>query len=201
MNKIPKCKSGAGGSESQFTPSWKYFSLCGFLKDILVPGEEVGNLDVSDETLVSIAESQMSSAGENESTYNDSDFEDDVRSISESSMGSSKPPLDDVHILRPFKKRKSSNLNIGSEMLAIEKQKLAIIEKEINKEKRSSINMEDPDVQFLTSLIPYIKELNHLERLEVRQEIQKVVLQAHKRSSQVIVVHMDGSGSSCTTTE
>lgn len=82
-------------------------------------------------------------------------------------------------------------------MLATEEQKLVIIVKEMNKEKKSKT--EDPNIQFFTSLIPYIKELSSLERLKVRQQIQQVLLQAHKCNLQVVFVQMGGLGNSCPT--
>jgi len=59
------------------------------------------------------------------------------------------------------------------------KKLLVILQKAQNSEKKP----ENPDAQFLLSLLPYFTVLQPLEKLELRSEIQNAVLNVYRRKS------------------
>lgn len=50
-----------------------------------------------------------------------------------------------------------------------------------NAQKNENQLINDLDYHFLISLLPYFKDLNALEKLEVRHNIQSIVIDAHRR--------------------
>lgn len=64
VNKIPKCKSDAEDPNPSSLLAGNIFHYS-FLKDVFLLGEEVGIIDVSDESQISVAETQLSLASEN----------------------------------------------------------------------------------------------------------------------------------------
>jgi len=104
---------------------------------------------------------------------------------SESAEYSERSPatLDNGHLAnnilkRKIKKsRKIDESNIDS-FLALEQKKIKILE---NAQKNENQLVNDPDYHFLISLLPYFKDLNALEKLEVRHNIQSIVIDAHRR--------------------
>lgn len=66
-------------------------------------------------------------------------------------------------------------------LLDLEEKKIAILQ---NAQEREKKIYDDPDAQFLLSFLPYIQQLSSLEKLEVRSQIQSVVLNAYRKKSQ-----------------
>lgn len=66
--------------------------------------------------------------------------------------------------------------------MELEKQKIAILQRAQERETKTN---DDPDAQFLLSFLPYIKEFGPLEKLEVRAQIQNVVLNAYRMKKNV----------------
>lgn len=185
LKKIPKSKSGSDGSVASYKPTWKYFSMCGFLDNIFLPGSDSGNLDKRSSSSPGYSGGTKRTVSD-DTEHSDCDLEDDdTESLSSSISSICAKPSTDVTLLRPYKKKKPTSIDIGSEMLNLERQKLSLIESGL---KGKSEISDDPDVQFLTSLVPYIKDLNAFDRLQVRQRIQQVVLDAFKNRSDVIYV-------------
>lgn len=140
-----------------------------FVKDSLIPSIMSGNFLVDEEE-----QSLTHKVTDNESDI-DSSFVD-VLSPSTSTMFSQ------TTYPKPTKvNKKRRNVNESTQkLLDLEEKKIAILQ---NAQEREKKTYDDPDAQFLLSFLPYIKELNSLEKLEVRSQIQSVVLNAYKKKS------------------
>lgn len=80
------------------------------------------------------------------------------------------------------KKKRRADEDDTHTFLELEKQKIAILQRAQERETKTN---DDPDAQFLLSFLPYIKEFDPLEKLEVRAQIQNVVLNAYRMKKNV----------------
>lgn len=131
---------------------WPYFNMLGFLDDS-IPCEptEDNILDKNNFDLnIQSFDQNMGPISDNTSAL----VEDDEESTSTSTS------------------RKKPN-KIGEKMLELEQTKINMLKRKLETQPK-----EDPDRDFLISLLPYIHELNSLERMELRQKIQSDVLEA-----------------------
>lgn len=68
-------------------------------------------------------------------------------------------------------------------LLDLEEKKITIFQNAQNREKKT---YHDPDAQFILSFLLYLKELSSLEKLEVRSQIQNVVLNTYWKKATYI---------------
>lgn len=76
------------------------------------------------------------------------------------------------------RKKKNTEADDSRRLLELEEKKIAILQQAQEIENKKN---EDPDAQFLLSILPYIKEFDPLEKLEVGSQIQNVVLNAFRK--------------------
>ncbi|XP_034478995.1 uncharacterized protein LOC117785192 [Drosophila innubila] len=78
--------------------------------------------------------------------------------------------FENVQELRDSEEKKIAKLNVSDELLAIEQQKEALIEKKVNTQKDR-----DDDEAFFDSLLPYMRKMEMMEKLRCRMEIQQII--------------------------
>ena len=81
------------------------------------------------------------------------------------------------------RKKKNSEADDTHRLLELEEKKIAILQQAQETENKKN---EDPDAQFLLSILPYIKEFDPLEKLEIRSQIQNVVLNAYRKKKNTL---------------
>ncbi|CAI6373751.1 unnamed protein product [Macrosiphum euphorbiae] len=180
LQKEPINRSGAKGDDNfEWKSKWPFFKMMLFCRDVLLPSPTSGNLPDLDNDLENDTQQNTSCT----SWADDTDVEVDVNS--EHAVYSERSPttLDNEHLANNIlkkkmkKSRKIDESNIDS-FLALEQKKIKILE---NAQKNENQVNNDPDYHFLISLLPCFKDLNALEKLEVRNNIQSVVIDAHRR--------------------
>lgn len=181
LQKEPKNRSGAKGDDNfEWKSKWPFFKMMLFCRDVIIPSSTSGNLIDPDNILENDTEANTSCA----SLAEDTDIEVDVNSEHAEYSETSSATLDNVNLSNNYvikqktkKSRKIDESNIDS-FLALEQKKIKILE---NVQKNNNEMTNDPDYHFLISLLPYLKDLNALEKLEVRHNIQSIVIDAHRR--------------------
>ncbi|XP_076658609.1 uncharacterized protein LOC143362394 [Halictus rubicundus] len=167
MLKKAKPRSGAGTEEyenlddpdnhldhTEPLSSWQYFDSLSFLKDQFIPRKNNGNL-VVDQAL----------SDPNEDLFKDSN----INIFSPPSTAPSSPVSSVAGCSSTRKSKRSndlsSNQEIASQLIEIEKKKLRLLSEEQN----------DEDIGFFQSLIPHIKKLTDEKKMLLMMDIQKMV--------------------------
>lgn len=174
-----------------YTGKWVYYHLLHFLKDTTTPRTTEGNVSDENETQL-----QMSDLSDSEEINSFSSSFIDIEDIqspenpvsftqSECFTMPSTSNLSHVNISRSIsndsdtssktssikRKKKQENKSFESELLKLETQKInALLES--NKPQVQ----DDEDMMFLKSLHPYLKNMDNLQKLQVRNEIQTVLI-------------------------
>lgn len=138
-----------------YTPKWKYFHLLEFMKDYLSPVTRMmqGNLQTNDE-------------------------EDSLQSLVSTVL---EEPDDDALLSQQVVKRGRRNV-IGQHLINLEKEKLQLLEESMEFDKTmEESRIENADLNFFKSLLPYMEEFSTLEKLELRQDIQRLIIDKYKK--------------------
>lgn len=169
------------------TSKWHYFRQMDFIRNIIRPGSRNSNLE-TDETDPVLDDDNDSMNLGNESQFSPTADEDqDVpvfppRPLLPPSHSSncifSGPSTSRDHTgEKGLKRRLSLRERIdkrNEELVWLEKRKVELLEMD---EKE----IEDDDVQFLHSLLPFIKKLPDIQRLRLRSKIQTLVLEEFEK--------------------
>lgn len=159
---------------------WRFFDLMKFTKDTMMPGQTFGNLSTS----FGRHEAHDIEAHDEsfEDTQNMNNEEEDEQTSSNKTTNAA--PLTTFSNARPHR----SKLAIGSknvlekEMVEIEKQKLNAI---LEIQKSAKTEHEGDDYHFLMSLLPFMKNLDPILKLELRGKIQTEVFNSYKTNQQM----------------
>lgn len=190
--KVKKSRSGDSQDNAEvYTGKWVYYHLLHFLKDTTTPRTTEGNVSDENETQL-----QMSDLSDSEEVNSFSSSFIDIEDIqspenpvsvtqSECFTIPSTSNLSHVNISTSIsndsdnssktssikRKKKQENKSFESELLKLETQKInALLES--NKPQVQ----DDEDMMFLKSLHPYLKNMDNLQKLRVRNEIQTVLI-------------------------
>lgn len=176
LRKVGKPKTGDPGGKI-YKSCWPYFSQMGFLKDILGGVNRCSNLD----------EEPDSEANENTQINEETDDENndiqsqvfDIQSAespqtsrptsSMSSATNTSQPRQNTSRKRKLRPDLASTIKRNEELIALEKKKIEILEKDAKEE-------DDDDLLFLKSLLPHIKSFPVIRKLRLRSKIQDLVL-------------------------
>jgi len=173
LQKIPISRSGDGGSE--YRSKWPFFNSMMFVKDTLIPSSMSGNLSIEEHS-----QKSFSGASDNESFIEVLDTPLTAEALSPStSQTTSTSNYYTKHSINPNIKKRRIERDNTQKIIELEEQKIAILQKAQDSEKKP----ENPDAQFLLSLLPYFTGLQPLEKLELRSEIQNAVLNVYRRKS------------------
>lgn len=148
-----------------------------FVKDTLIPSSMSGNLSLEEQSPKS-----FSGASDNES-YVEIINTPLTEMLSPSSSSFSQTTSNSNLYSKPSKnpniKKRRIDKDNTQKMIDLEEKKIAILQKAQENEKK---NNENPDAQFLLSLLPYFNELEPLEKLELRNQIQNSVLNFFRKN-------------------
>ncbi|KAL4141964.1 hypothetical protein QTP88_004500 [Uroleucon formosanum] len=174
--KVKKSRSGDSQDNAQvYTGKWVYYHLLHFLKDTTTPRTTEGNVSDENETQL-----QMSDLSDSEEVNSFSSSFIDIEDIqspenpvsvtqSECFTIPSTSNLSHIPLLRLLQSKE--NKSFESKLLKLETQKInALLES--NKPQVQ----DDEDMMFLKSLHPYLKTMDNLQKLRVRNEIQSVLI-------------------------
>lgn len=151
-----------------------------FIKDSLLPSSMSGNLSVREPDTLSLYEA-TDEAIESDLDVTGNSFTD---VLSPSTSTSHVTNNTDPNVTSKMKrKKKNTELDDNRRLLQLEEKKIAILQQAQDTENKKN---EDPDAQFLLSILPYIKEFDPLEKLEIRSQIQNVVLNAYRKKKKDI---------------
>lgn len=178
MQKEPVRRSGDGGSD--YKSKWQFFNQMMFVKDSLMPSCLSGNL-------VTAEEQNIQSPIFEETNDDGHCIESDIDVMGTSSITdvlspSAESTKHSLSMPKSKKKKRRADEDDTHTFLELEKQKIAILQRAQERETKTN---DDPDAQFLLSFLPYIKEFDPLEKLEVRTQIQNVVLNAYRMKKNV----------------
>jgi len=177
LQKIPINLSGDGGSE--YRSKWPFFNSMMFVKDTITPSSMSGNLNIEENS-----QKSFSGASDNESFIEivDTPLTADAEALSPSTSISQTISTSNYytkHSINPNIKKRRIERDNTQKIIVLEEQKIVILQKAQDSEKKP----ENPDAQFLLSLLPYFNGLQALEKLELRSDIQNAVLNVYKRKS------------------
>ncbi|XP_062140837.1 uncharacterized protein LOC133849029 [Drosophila sulfurigaster albostrigata] len=151
LQKLPRLPSG---SEAQtFNVKWPYLELMSFLKKTVAPDPTEGNLQQDDESMNDMLSDMLH---EDESNMS-------MMSTTSTSMVAKSTP----------RKRK---INMETEFLEIEKERLEMLRNQIGKEKETDEENKNEDLLFFKSLLPCFQKFTDIEKLEIRNEIQNILI-------------------------
>lgn len=198
-------KSLPTGSGSEGVLSkWKYFELLTFLNDSLAPRRVVSN--------ISNEESQVNEESNNE-LQSDDDLQSQVNSDTPKSDKTQDQNTAETHVLQKpenvnsfetpknNKKRNRSQKDPISDLLAIERQKIAHLDV-IASKSQASTDIEDEDYFFLKSILPHLRSIPEHHKLQTRIKIQQLIINEKQRcnseNSAIIPAPTPSPTTSCT---
>lgn len=174
-----------------YTGKWVYYHLLHFLKDTTTPRTSEGN--VSDENEMQLHMYDLSDSEEvNSFSSSFIDTEDipspenpvsvpelsftiqSTSNLSHDNISTSISNDSDTSFRKPCaikRKKKQEKTSFESELLKLENQKINML-LESNKPQLQ----DDEDMMFLKSLHPYFKNMDNLQKLQVRNKIQTVLI-------------------------
>lgn len=166
LKKLNNKKSGQAANAEQFS-KWPYFQLLMFLQSTMSRRDLQGNVP---------------------DTYESSDGEDSVNTNLSSNYtpsplpGPSSEQSDQEipkHFKSPLKKKakRSQPQEIDAKLLEIEEEKLQYFKKSAN----------DPDAQFLMSLLPFLKDIPKHRKLIVRSRLEQVLIDEQNAHASSVV--------------
>jgi hypothetical protein len=155
-----------------------------FVNAVMIPRTTLSNVPAAEE---SVLESTRNFEDGNASTnvpINDSDNDDFSEGVSHE---------------RQVKKNLGTKIKINfqEEALSLEKRKIKLVEESLMKKSQAD---EDEDYTFLMSLLPSVKKLGYIQRLELRMEFLSSVtrrIQISKNFSRAFISVPTTSNSSC----
>lgn len=182
MKSLPKCRSGSEAQE--YKGKWPFFNMMQFIKGIIAPTATQGNLS---------APVNPVSNSDVEDTYLDNDVTHPDASLMQDSI-TTKFQTSNATYTRPSTqttncstnsekstKKKRTDQSEIDRYIGIEQQKLELLR---NDQNRSSELVQNPDYNFLMSLLPYFGEFDGIEKLKLRTSVQNLVMEALKRKKQ-----------------
>ncbi|XP_023027407.2 uncharacterized protein isoform X1 [Leptinotarsa decemlineata] len=156
LKKIPKPRSG--DLPLNYEPAWKYFTLLGFLKDEYMPLAAESNLDEGDSVIL-----------DNE---DNDDMSIEVINEVKSPCRASSPIEPSTSNSQNSKRRQ----NIQAQYLEIEKKKLKLLENDMSKNTSVDSERKSDDYHFLMSILPEMEKLPIIQKLRLRNKINKALL-------------------------
>ncbi|XP_054084500.1 uncharacterized protein LOC128921319 [Zeugodacus cucurbitae] len=169
---LQKSQPAKSGSEAlPVKVKWPYYDLMSFIKKSVVPDPMDGNL---------LEPEQYQCCNPNYSTLiNDLLSEEDsvFKTVDMPETSTSVSTSCSTNVPPKTKKRKGRTSEFESEFLQIEKERMEILKAEVEKKEE-----DDDDLQFFKSFLPFMRQFNNIEKLEVREEIQNVILNKYRTS-------------------
>lgn len=179
----------SGGEPPEDSVEWPYFKSLLFLKDIFEKRPATGNLGDADEAQEEDTENvAISSDGEQDAQNIDNDISPPPSPSSRtSSAGCSSdatikiPSSSNKVLLVPrradnlgYRKRSSQIDIVGKNLVDLEKEKIEMKKAKV----ASTIDKNDEDVAFFTSLLPHVKKLSPAEKLGFRIKVQTLLMES-----------------------
>lgn len=171
IQKLPPLKSDSKACQIK----WPYFEMMGFIKDYVVHTR--GGSNLPDNSFISDDNIEPEQPDEVSNDKDTSDF------ASTSNCTQEYPTSTPIQFSDPGfhsnskcsqkskYKYKKQRRDIDIEFLKLEEQRLELLRRDINNKSE-----ENSDLQFFKSLLPFMESLSPIENLEVRGEIQNVII-------------------------
>jgi len=181
VKRMHDAKSGQAAGTTRES-KWQYFTAMSFVNAVMNPRRTLSSLPAAEESVIgSIRNFEDGNASINV-PINDSDNDEFCEGVSDE---------------RQVKKNLGTKRKIKcqEEALHLEKRKIRLMEDRLMKKSQA-----DEDYMFLMSLLPSIKKLDDIQRLELRMEFLSSVtrrIQISKNFSQPFISVPTASDSSC----
>ncbi|CAH1966212.1 unnamed protein product [Acanthoscelides obtectus] len=157
LRKMPK-------SSLNYEPSWKYFTLLGFLKDEYTHLTAESNLDEGDSEIIDNKDNDEISAILNE-----------VKSPPSPTRTSS--PIEPSTSSTTYSKKKRQNVrDVRAQYLEVERKKLKILESYISRNTPVENEKKSDDYHFLMSILPEMEKLPTIQKIRLRNKINRALL-------------------------
>ncbi|XP_055909035.1 uncharacterized protein LOC129943767 [Eupeodes corollae] len=171
LRKAPRPVSGSEAPPTK--PKWPFFEMMAFTRQTIEPDPTEGNLREPES--YSMAQNRFFAE-----TISDLLEEEDVTLSSVNMLTNSTPSTSTScpQNVRKNKNKRASTYNLESEFLELEKERLQILKKEVAKKEEDS-----DDLQFFKSLLPFMAQFNNFEKLEIRTDIQNIILDKLKNTN------------------
>ncbi|XP_044755089.1 uncharacterized protein LOC123314042 [Coccinella septempunctata] len=161
---IKKIQGRSGdGAENEIVCQWPYFEKLHFLRDQFTPRHSSTNLmhETQDSEYSNVEESNSDAEQTNVMSPSSESHQDVVAPVNQASSGSK------YSISRTgYKRRLTPQIEIGRQLVDIEKEKLALRTNKISRDPN------DEDIGFFNSLLPYVKKLAPRDKLKFRMDMQ-----------------------------
>lgn len=174
----------SGGEPPEDTVEWPYFKSLLFLRDIFEKRTTAGNLsdleenngnlvDNSDEDPDrQITDNEITSPPPTPSSHISSIGCSSEATINVHSCSTNKASIPSRKVDLGYRKRSSQMDIIGKNLLALEKEKIEMKKSKVV----SNIDRNDEDVAFFTSLLPHVRKLSPVEKLQFRIKVQTILM-------------------------
>ena len=181
--KLHGTKSGQAEGTTRES-KWQYFTTMSFVNAVMIPRPTLSNIAAAEESVLGSTRNLEDGNASTNVSINDKHSDEFSEGVShehqvKKNLGT---------------KRK---INFQEEPLHLQKRKIKLMEERLTKKSRAD---EDEDYMFLMSLLPSLKKLDDIQRLEVRTEFLSSVtrrIQISKNRSQPFNSVPSASNSSC----
>lgn len=175
IQKLPPLKSDSKAT-APCKIKWPYFEMMGFIKDYVAHTRGGSNLPdnsfISDDNIEEqpdeVSNDDVKDTSDFASTSNCTQGYSTTTPIQFSDPGFHSNSKCSQKSKYKYKKQRR---DVDIEFLKLEEQRLELLKKDINNKRE-----ENSDLQFFKSLLPFMESLSPIEKLEVRGEIQNVII-------------------------
>ena len=133
---------------------WQYFTTMSFMNAVMIPRPTLSNVPAADESALGSTPNLEDDNASTNVSINDNDSDEFSEGVSDE-----RQPKKNLGTKR--------KINFQEEALHLEKRKVKLMEERLMKKSQAD---EDEDYMFLMSLLPSIKKLDDIQRLELRIE-------------------------------
>lgn len=181
---LKRCYEDETGKGSETMKPWPFFSQMSFLMDTIAPKKSQSSIEESFN--ISVDEEATDDIGNTaEVAINASNLQvDSENCINDNQEPQSSLPESPKHTTaknKPFKSplKKKKKIDYDEKLLEIENKKLSCVAE-------AAANSRDSDFQFLTSLLPYLREVPNHKKLKIRAEILNVLIKEQEERNTTV---------------
>jgi len=159
LKKVHETKSGQAAGTTRKS-KWRYFTMMSFMYAVMIPRLTLLDVPVAEESALETTPNLEDDYASTNVSIKDNDSDEFSEGVADE-----RQPKKNLGMKR--------KINIQEEALHLEKRKIKLTEERPMKKSQA---VEDEDYMFLMSLLPSIKKLDDIQRLELRKEFLSNVI-------------------------
>ncbi|XP_022164934.1 uncharacterized protein LOC111029967 [Myzus persicae] len=190
LKKIPKPRSGADAdNEPEYTGTWPYFESMSFLKVILKPRKQDGNIIEPEESAESyLMDSSESTCASLVDKFDTNTTQDNFDSFSQDDPQLQESELERSESVMTTEYETEARHDGLEAFIQLEKEKIQVL-------RQDQQDNNDDDLLWFKSMLPYMKKLPSLNKLRFRTQMQELLIKELSNLNKQQVPEFDSQNS------